>query len=397
MPVPHPVTRQDGTVAWRVRFRLEGQRNPVCQTFTRREDAERFAHLVSLVGGRAARAAWSARQSGATWPGAARSGGDVVVPPTLAQAVADYCSLLEASDAPGTVRAYRTIADQHINPYLGAFPLDLITHEHVAGLAKRLRTTPVARGRRAGQPLAASTVNRILQLLSSVMTHYVRLGVITANPAFKVRVPRDAASVEHVFLTPTQVRSLIAAAPPHWRTLIATLYGTGIRFGEAVALTPADLDLEAPVPVVRVTKTWRQDDGGYAAAPKTVAGLRAVSLPGTLVPLLRAQAADADASGPLFSYPDGSGRHVLRAAFHRSVWQPAVRAAGLVPAPRVHDLRHSHASALIAAGVPLTVIQRRLGHTSIKITSDIYGHLAPDALAQAASAIDMPLARALRQ
>lgn len=56
--------------------------------------------------------------------------------------------------------------------------------------------------------------------------------------------------------------------------------------------------------------------------------------------------------------------------------------------PRIPDLRHTHASWLIAAGVPLTVIQRRLGHESIKTTSDLYGHLAEDADAAAAAALD---------
>ena len=61
----------------------------------------------------------------------------------------------------------------------------------------------------------------------------------------------------------------------------------------------------------------------------------------------------------------------------------------------MHDLRHSHASALIAAGIPLPVIQRRLGHESIQTTVDVYGHLAPEAYAGAASAIDLSLTQAL--
>ncbi len=59
--------------------------------------------------------------------------------------------------------------------------------------------------------------------------------------------------------------------------------------------------------------------------------------------------------------------------------------------PRVHDLRHSHASALIAAGVPLPVVQRRMGHESIQTTVDVYGHLAPDAYAGAAEAMSVAM------
>ena len=71
-----------------------------------------------------------------------------------------------------------------------------------------------------------------------------------------------------------------------------------------------------------------------------------------------------------------------------------MKAAGLDPRPRVHDLRHSHASALIAAGIPLPVIQRRLGHESIQTTVDTYGHLAPDAAVAAAAAIAATMGQA---
>lgn len=74
---------------------------------------------------------------------------------------------------------------------------------------------------------------------------------------------------------------------------------------------------------------------------------------------------------------------------HRA-WGPALDELGdqLRARPRIHDLRHTHASWLIAAGVPLTLIQRRLGHESIKTTSDRYGHLAEGADAAAAAALD---------
>ncbi len=83
--------------------------------------------------------------------------------------------------------------------------------------------------------------------------------------------------------------------------------------------------------------------------------------------------------------------------FHTRVWQPAVTAAALGVRPRVHDLRHSHASALIAAGVSLPVVQRRLGHESITTTIDVYGHLAPDAYAGATEAAEAMLSQALPQ
>ena len=75
------------------------------------------------------------------------------------------------------------------------------------------------------------------------------------------------------------------------------------------------------------------------------------------------------------------------------MWLPACDKAGLTdPRPRIHDARHAHASWLIAKGVPLTVIQARLGHNSIKVTSDTYGHLSPDIQRAAADAAGLVFA-----
>ena len=87
----------------------------------------------------------------------------------------------------------------------------------------------------------------------------------------------------------------------------------------------------------------------------------------------------------MFTSPEGTP--LRRHNFSRRVWKPAVTAAELVPAPRFHDLRHTHVALLIAAGVPMKAISERLGHTSIVITMDRYGHLQPD--------VDDALVRAL--
>jgi site-specific recombinase XerD len=73
--------------------------------------------------------------------------------------------------------------------------------------------------------------------------------------------------------------------------------------------------------------------------------------------------------------------------FWSDIWKPALNAADLdEPHPRIHDLRHSYASRLLGAGVPIHVVQRLLGHESIQTTVDTYSHLMPDALTQAMNA-----------
>lgn len=188
---------------------------------------------------------------------------------------------------------------------------------------------------------------------------------------------------------------LLDAVTEHYRPLVALLAGTGLRWGEATALQPEDFDLDGHSPTVRVSRAWKKGASGpYLGAPKSRRGIRTVTLGTSLVELLR-PLVEATARGDLvFTSPAGS--RVQSQHFAYRVWRPALERAGLDHL-RVHDLRHTHASWLIAAGVSLPVIQRRLGHESIKTTVDVYGHLAPDAHAGAAEAADLAMSSALPQ
>ena len=189
---------------------------------------------------------------------------------------------------------------------------------------------------------------------------------MAGNVAKGVQPPRGEAMCEAVFLTRSELALIVDALPPRSAPLAEFLAGTGLRFGEATALLGADLTLPdtpsagadgaAGRGVVTVSKAWKTDpdaDGRFVVgAPKTQRGRRTVTLPARLAQQL-----------------DELGDQ-LRAR------------------PRIPDLRHTHASWLIAAVVPLTVIQRRLGHESIKTTSGRYGNLADAADAAAAAALD---------
>jgi integrase len=204
-------------------------------------------------------------------------------------------------------------------------------------------------------------------------------------------------TIEKVFLTADQFTRLLAEIPDHYKLLVMTLYGTGMRWGEVTALTPSKFNFEAKPATVRVDQAWKQgaDSKPYIGTPKTRRSLRTITLPGNLANELR-QACEGLAPDDLL-FTGETGVALRSGPFHTRVWQPAVKAANLGVKPRVHDLRHSHASALIAAGVSLPVVQRRLGHESIQTTIDVYGHLAPDAYAGATEAAEAMLTQALPQ
>lgn len=228
-------------------------------------------------------------------------------------------------------------------------------------------------------------------------------GVVAVNVAKGVQPPRDEAMREAVFLTRSELALIVDALPPRSALRAEFLAGTGLRFGEATALLGADLTLpDTPSAgasdgggrgVVSVSKARKTDpaaDGRFViGAPKTQRGRRTVTLPSRLAQQLSEHLEQHEIGPRGLVFPSVHGGRQSIQELHRA-WGPALDELGdqLRARPRIHDLRHPHASWLIVAGVPLTVIQRRLGHESIKTASGRYGHLAGDADAAAAAAQD---------
>lgn len=386
-PVPHPHTRADGSVVWRVRFRTgTGQ---AVESFEDVRAAQDFARLVEQVGGTVARQARDAQVAG---------GGHI---PTVRQALESYLVHAGAHTTPGTVADYRRMAERTWLPRFGVLPVTAMTRDAVSAWLADMRTTETLASRRdpttPPEFVSAKSIKNAHSLLSSVLQHQVEDGTLPGNPARGIRLPTDRQQTrEPVFLTRGQVAALVAACPPAQQPFVAFLAGTGLRWGEATALTVGDVDLDGPIPLVRVTKAWKKGARGfYLGSPKSRAGRRSVSLPASLVAELRPLVERRPRETLLF--PGRGGAPMSSRWFHVRVWAPAIAAAGLGVRPRVHDLRHTHASMLIAEGVPVPMIQRRLGHENITTTVGTYGHLAPDAAALMADAIDRALATSLPQ
>jgi integrase len=176
----------------------------------------------------------------------------------------------------------------------------------------------------------------------------------------------------------------------HWRPLVLLLIGTGLRWGEATALTVADLDPQGAS--VRVTKASKRGEQGTfrLGGPKTRRSRRTVTLPvdvlAAVAPLCMGR------SGDELLFTGRNGARVAHQNFHGRVRTPLRAVLPEHRRPTIHDLRHTHASMLIKAGVPLPVIQSRLGHESIQTTIDVYGHLDSSAGAMAAEAASRALA-----
>lgn len=387
---PQQIVRKDGSEVWRVRFRLTPGSNPVSDTFPTYEEADQYARIVNTAGGQAARHARQIADSGGI-----RS---------IDTALEDYLAHAGTSAQTSTLEKYRRDWRLRIEPTFKGWPVQAISRPAVEAWIVTLRDTETQQSQRlrardpSRQPdyLSPKTIAVAHGLLSAVLKHEVLSGHLDTNPAFGVKLPGRRKKREPVFLSQSDYAAIAGVIDPKWEDLLHLLAGTGMRWGEATALRPEDFDLDGPVPVVRISDAWKRGATGGAwiiGAPKTQAGHRTVSLTQPVVAALAERLQRTPPGALLFEGPNG-GR-LQGEWFRERVWGPAVEASKIGRNPRIHDLRHSHASWLIAEGVPLTYIQRRLGHESIKTTSDTYGHLAPDAWAATAAATERAMTLAL--
>jgi integrase len=254
----------------------------------------------------------------------------------------------------------------HVLPRWGSTQLDTITPSDVRAWVADLQASG----------LAAETVRGIYHLFATIMRAAVDDGLIATTPCRRIVLPKRV-EAERPYLAPVQIARLVEATPARYRALVLTAAYTGCRWGELAGLKVHRLDLLRGR--LEVVETLEEVAGHFTfGSPKTDASRRVVSLPRPVVSALRAHLAEFGVGddGLVFSGP--TGRPLSRTRFRARTWLPAVTAAGLDPAPRFHDLRHTHVALLIAGGVPVKAIQARLGHASITTTMNRYGHLLPD-------------------
>lgn len=209
----------------------------------------------------------------------------------------------------------------------------------------------------------------------------------------KLRRQDDHIAEEMAFLEGDEyARIADEITDPHARDLADWLVGTGMRWGEATALQVRDIDLSrATANVQRAWKRAAPGGGGpayFLGPPKTKRARRIIALTAEQMTMLRRRVAGCKPEDLVFTTPLGKAwRHDN---FWRRRWVPAVDEAiakGLTKRPRIHDLRHTHVSWLIAARIPLPAIQVRLGHESITTTVDRYGHLVRELDAEISAAV----------
>lgn len=302
--------------------------------------------------------------------------------PTIADVVQEHINLL-VRPSPGTVATYQRILDLHIRNTIGPVALDDLGYRDIIHWIKSL----TAKG------IAPKSIHNMHGLLSASMNTAELLLYITRNPCRGIQLPTlERAEDDAKFLTPAEFRLLLDGMDERYKTFVQFLVMTGTRFGEATAIRVADIDLASRVPTARINKAWKRDGQStyYIGPTKTGAGKRTIGINKTLANLLHPLLLGRAGSELLFTATQGT--RIVHKPFWQHHWVPAVQSAqsnGLTKSPRIHDLRHTHASWLIQDRVmPLFSISRRLGHASVRTTEQVYGHLMPQALQDGADATE---------
>lgn len=401
-----PYTTKQGIDRYRVKFRTGNTRKAptTTLTFDTRAQGERFAKELDVLGWREALERAESRGKGQ---------GKL----TVDEYAGRHIDTLVGITA-GTRVSYERIYARVWAPAIGHMLMEDVDRHDIMAAVRQL----------SDDGKADKTVANAYGLMATIFRAAVADGVVPASPCRGIRLPRatEHNRAEMQILDHDEFEALIEEIPDHYKPLVVTLVGTGIRWGEAEGLEVRDLVLteDHPMLMVRRAAKWNASKARREVGPpKTKKGRREIELAPEVADVLRPLIRGRASTARVFTAP--AGGELRHRTFWSDIWRPALFRAGQcaehrvdgcacgtahpkrckvhdsAPPPcgcagtlakpiRIHDLRHTAASWMLAAGIPPHVAQVILGHESIKTTVDTYGHLMPEgrrAVATAMSAI----------
>ncbi|MEQ6899297.1 site-specific integrase [Microbacterium sp. KR10-403] len=355
--------KKDGSSSWAVLFRdADSDGKQTSLTFDSKPEGEMWVRLLNANGQSYTVVERALAQAAATK--------DVM---TLDAAFRRHLKLLTRPNE-DTIADYEKMwRNRGIQADLGGRPIRQVTDEHVAewlrgGLAKYSR----------------KTMANSIGLLSSVFKTAMRRGWVDSNPCELVHLPSENSTERKAtFLTVDEFWTLHDMFTERHQLMVRTFVASGLRYSEMTALEVATAReaLQRKVPALPVVRAWKESKHGgfYLGAPKAES-VRDVSIQSDLAAEILTHIEKKKPDALVFGNRFGS--QLRNTTFHAHGWQDAVdaaRANGLRKDPRPHDLRHTHASWMLAEGMSVYDLSKRLGHKSTSTTELIYGHLMPKA------------------
>jgi integrase len=305
---------------------------------------------------------------------------------------------------PETLARYRQLVALHLIPQFGKRRLSQIAPEDIGVWVRdwldegplfqtRQRDARIAQEREAAKAgrnprqitfgNSAQTVTHGINVASAIFRSAIAQRCALSNPFASTPRPSIPHS-ERPWLTVPDLERLFRQLQPEWLPFYALLAGTGLRYSEAAALRWGDLDWDRR----RLSITKRVARDGSEDAPKTRRSKRGVPVPATVMAQLRQHYLRSPFKAKRnYVFCTERGTALSDSNMRQRILAPALKAAGL-PNVGHHCFRHSYISNALAAGTPIGYVSRIVGHASIAITMDRYGHIAPDSLDAEGARID---------
>lgn len=277
-----------------------------------------------------------------------------------------------------TIAGKRFLIDLKITPVFGKMKLDEIKPTDV----RRWQNDLTSYRDEDGNPYAETYLKSIHNQLTAIFNYAVKYYGLKENPCHKAGSMGKKNADEMQFWTKDEFLKFIEAIKnrPSAYAVFMTLYYTGIREGELLALTPADIDLEKST--LRINKSYHREKGkDVVTTPKTPKSNRVITIPEVLKTCLKEYMAKMYGIQPdhrLFPHTKSYLYHEL---------EYGCKASG-VKKIRIHDIRHSHASLLVEMGFSPLLIAERLGHERVQTTMETYSHLYPNKQIEVARQLD---------
>ena len=301
---------------------------------------------------------------------------------TVAEWLEEWRASHSLHKRPTTLVRDESAIRRHLVPRLGDIQLAKLRQTDVQAFVADLR-----------REVGPGTTRSIYGVLRTALNAAVNAELLARSPARGIKLPQTP-KTDVVTLRPQELHRLAAALPDRWQPMVYVA-ACGLRFSEVAGLRVGRVDVAHLR--LQVIETAPQV-GGDGAEPKTAAGRRTVPVPGLIAEVLDAHLSRYGLAGEpdalVFSSPRGGRLHA--ANWHKRAWLPARRAAGY-PTLRFHDLRHSAVPLWIAMGANLLQVSRWLGHSTVQITADVYGHLFPETNDLVIGRLDKALRAALPQ
>lgn len=302
----------------------------------------------------------------------------------------EWLPAIKMQVAPRTYERYSEIVRVNLVPSIGSEPLLRLTPAQItAAYAKALES-----GRKDGRGLSPRSVHHMHRVLRQALATAVKWRKIVRNPADDVDPPKVERKTVATYDTPTAAGLIDATRETRLFVPVLLAITCGLRRGEIAALRWGAVNLDGGQLSVRQS-VEQMNNGVRLKEPKS-GHARTVALPASVVTELRAhrvrQAQELLRLGVRLSddsfvaaHADGS---MMQPTWITHEWVRLVKGLPQFARLTFHSLRHSHATALLSAGVHPKVASERLGHSSIAITIDLYSHVIPGMQEAAAAALD---------